>query len=330
MNLFGYAIASADGRGPSIEEQALLVHDAAVAKFPEGTWRDCLCEKLTFREASRDPLMSRPAGQELCRQLQPGDRVLIARLEAIIMTAENFKKTLSWFKLRSVHLHCLDLEEVLRGSLNPLDVAYYVLGLARMTRTRVAQRIQKEIRDQVTESGLFKERAVPFGCQAVKAVPPVFDKRGRPQLMLVPHPAQRALLENILNWYEVRKKTFEAIGLKMESDWDDPLTIQSQKFADRAVVFFYELGRYYRNFKGVSCRYLNLSIIPRYQKVRLKHWKPPADLELSDEQKAEIERWQYPMGWRARPIATEEERAKHLAHKATPGEQQKESSAAAD
>lgn len=132
---------------------------------------------------------TRPAASELMAALEPGDTVIITKMDRAFRDLADAIETLKLFRARGVDLHLLDLG----GSVTSPGVAELVFGImaaiAQFDRHRIRERIQ-DVRDDKHTRGIYGGGRRPFG-YAIEG-----DGKER---RLVPDPAELAAIGEMRN-----------------------------------------------------------------------------------------------------------------------------------
>jgi putative DNA-invertase from lambdoid prophage Rac len=108
------------------------------------------------------PIGERKEGAKLMAALQPGDAVLVTKLDRAFRSASDALAVFDDLKARKVSLHLLDLGGDVTGNGVSQLVFQIMSAIAQFERTRTRERIAEVKRDQ-RASGLYLGGTVPFG-----------------------------------------------------------------------------------------------------------------------------------------------------------------------
>lgn len=118
-----------------------------------------------FREravSGAKPLEMRPEGKKLMEMLQPGDVVLVAKLDRMFRSAQDALTVAEQFRKMGVSLHLLDLGGDVTGNGVAKMFFTIVAAFAEFERDRIAERIS-DVKRNERDKGRFLGGAKPFG-----------------------------------------------------------------------------------------------------------------------------------------------------------------------
>jgi DNA invertase Pin-like site-specific DNA recombinase len=157
----------------------------------------------------------RPEGSKVFDLLNPGDMLIIPKIDRGFRNIRDALNTLHDLKQRNVSVHFIDLggDATTNGM---SQILFTILGaFADFERTRISQRIS-EVKQQQKEAGFFVGGTAPFGYR--------INEEGR----LEPNPEQAKALAAIFRWrdegFSLRK-----ISDKLEREFGVNLTFMSVK-----------------------------------------------------------------------------------------------------
>jgi putative DNA-invertase from lambdoid prophage Rac len=215
MNVYGYTRVStlqqATG-GESLETQKKIILGYAQSKGLEMDSNNIFVEagvsgSVEFRK--------RPEGSKVFELLNPGDMLIIPKIDRGFRNIRDALNSLHDLKQRNVSVHFIDLggDATTNGM---SQILFTILGaFADFERTRISQRIS-EVKQQQKANGFYVGGTAPFGYQ--------INEEGR----LEPNPDQADALAAIFRWrdegYSLRK-----ISDKLDRELGVKLTFMSVK-----------------------------------------------------------------------------------------------------
>jgi DNA invertase Pin-like site-specific DNA recombinase len=164
MATYGYARVSTIGQvdGTSLSEQERKLNAVAEARGEP-------LARVFVEEAVSGamPLNERPKGRELYAALQPGDTLIVMKLDRLFRnTADALERTADW-KRRGIHLISVDLGlEPITGNGVGKFVFTLLAAFAEMERERIAERVLEGKRAKRAKGGHIGGTA-PFGWRVV-------------------------------------------------------------------------------------------------------------------------------------------------------------------
>jgi DNA invertase Pin-like site-specific DNA recombinase len=215
MEIYGYTRVSTVQQaigGESLETQKKIILGYAQSK---GLEMDPNCIFVEAGVSGAVEFRKRPEGSKLFDLLNPGDMLIIPKIDRGFRNIRDALNTLHDLKLRNVSVHFIDLggDATTNGM---SQILFTILGaFADFERTRISQRIS-EVKQQQKAAGFFVGGTAPFGYR--------INEEGR----LEPNPEQAEALAAIFRWkeegYSLRK-----IADKLEREFGVNLTFMSVK-----------------------------------------------------------------------------------------------------
>lgn len=196
MSIYGYTRVSTTAQavgGDSLETQKKIIQGYALSKGQE------LAETNIYVEAGISgsiEFRKRPEGARLFELLEPGDMLIIPKIDRGFRNIRDALNTLHDLKQRQVSVHFIDLG----GSATENGVSQIVFTIlsafADFERERISQRIA-EVKQEQKAQGFFLGGKPPFGYR--------LNAEGR----LEPNPEEAEALAAVLRWksegYSLRK-----------------------------------------------------------------------------------------------------------------------------
>lgn len=165
MTVYGYTRVSTVEQandGNSLDTQSKQIAGYAMMKGWEG-------EPIILVEAGVSGsvrIAERPEGARLIGLLQPGDAVVVAKLDRMFRSAVDALDTLATLKEMGVSLHMIDLGGDVTGNGIGKLVFTILAAVAESERDRLRERIREVKRHMISE-GLHHGGRRPFGYQVV-------------------------------------------------------------------------------------------------------------------------------------------------------------------
>ena len=149
------------------------------------------------------PLADRPEGQKLWVLAQPGDHIVVSKLDRAFRSIIDGAQTIQLFKSKGIFLHVLDVRVDTSTSMGRF-VVNVMLAFAQLQRDYVSERTQEVIR-------LRKENRLPHGRTVVHA-PFGWQRRGKSKsYYIVESEEEREQIAQMAAW-RADGKSWEAIS----------------------------------------------------------------------------------------------------------------------
>jgi DNA invertase Pin-like site-specific DNA recombinase len=217
MRLYGYTRVSTlqqATEGDSLETQRKIIIGYAQSRGLEIDPEDIFVESgvsgsIEFRK--------RPVGSKLFGLLQPGDLLIIPKIDRGFRNIRDALNTLHDLKQMNVSVHFIDLGG--DATTNGISqILFTILGaFADFERTRIAQRISEVKQDQKAK-GFYVGGTAPFGY--------LVNEEGR----LEADPEKRLELDAIFRWRE-EGFSYRRIAEKLEKEFGIKMSFMSVKNA---------------------------------------------------------------------------------------------------
>jgi putative DNA-invertase from lambdoid prophage Rac len=214
MSVFGYVRVSTSeqaNNGESLDTQRQQITGYAMMKGEPVT--------AFFVEAGVSgsvPLADRPEGQRLLATVQPGDMVVVSKLDRMFRSASDALGTLEELKEQGISLHMIDLGGDVCGNGISKLVFTILSAVAENERERIRERI-RDVKRHMAHMGLYNGGKRPFGWDIVE---------GR----LVANPGEQAALAEMRTMHAAGR-SYRAIG---ERFGKPPMTIK--RILDRTIA----------------------------------------------------------------------------------------------
>lgn len=217
MDVYGYTRVSTAHQaleGDSLETQKKIIIGYAQSKGldidPSNIFVEAgISGSIEFRK--------RPVGSKLYETLQPGDMLIVPKIDRGFRNIRDALNTLHDLKEMNVSVHFIDLggDATTNGM---SQILFTILGaFADFERTRIAQRISEVKQDQKAK-GFYVGGTPPFGY--------LVNEEGR----LEPDPSRVNELEAIFRWRE-EGYSYRKLSEKLERDFGVKLSFMSVKNA---------------------------------------------------------------------------------------------------
>ena len=137
------------------------------------------------------PLTEREQGMRLWVTAQPGDHIVIAKLDRAFRSVIDGVKTIQLFKQKGVHLHILDVHIDTSSPIGEF-ILTVMLAFAQLQQRYISER---------TREIMAHKRANGEGCgKAATTVPIGWQRFGKKNPYLVPSQAEREMVEEMAKW----------------------------------------------------------------------------------------------------------------------------------
>lgn len=174
MSVYAYArvstqIQAEDGLSLDAQERQVqgyaMIHDMTIVHL--------------FREravSGAKPLDKRPEGRKLLARLQPGDKVIVPKLDRMFRSAQDALAVAEQLQRKGVSLHLLDLGGDVTTSAVGKMFFTIVAAFAEFERDRIAERIT-DVKQNEREKGRFLGGAKPFGFRVTEEGALISDEK---------------------------------------------------------------------------------------------------------------------------------------------------------
>lgn len=108
------------------------------------------------------PIAERPEGARLLSAINPGDAIVVAKLDRMFRSASDALGTLESMKAKGVSLHMIDLGGDVTGNGISKLVFTILSAVAENERDRIRERI-RDVKRHLAKSGAYAGGRVPFG-----------------------------------------------------------------------------------------------------------------------------------------------------------------------
>ena len=137
------------------------------------------------------PLTEREQGLRLWVTAQPGDHIVIAKLDRAFRSVIDGVKTIQMFKQKGVHLHILDVHIDTSSPIGEF-ILTVMLAFAQLQQRYISERT-KEI--------MAHKKANGEGCgKAATTVPIGWQRYGKKHTYIVPSPTERVRVDQMAEW----------------------------------------------------------------------------------------------------------------------------------
>lgn len=157
------------------------------------------------------PLTEREQGMRLWVTAQPGDHIVIAKLDRAFRSVIDGVNTIQMFKQKGIHLHILDVHIDTSSPIGEF-ILTVMLAFAQLQQRYIAERT-KEI--------MAHKRANGEGCgKAATTVPIGWQRYGKKNPYLVPSAAEREMVDEMAQWREDGVAYVEIYNRACKKKWN--------------------------------------------------------------------------------------------------------------
>jgi DNA invertase Pin-like site-specific DNA recombinase len=199
MKVYGYGRHSTSGQSLTETAQRTAVDAYAVAYLQKASADDWLYDSAV---SGGKPMFERPEGRKLWVLAQPGDHIVVAKLDRAFRNTRDGLNILEMLEAKGVFFHCVN-QKVDTYTAQGRAVLTVLLAFSQMEREQAAERT-KEALAVKRAAGLPAGPNAPIGWRKVGA-----KKDSR----FVPDPAEREQVKNIKSMRDAGMSLDTIVGL---------------------------------------------------------------------------------------------------------------------